>query len=87
MVRYDWRLAYLEGDKSPHSYPMPARVWRRASRLIDRYGADQALEALDARAHAAVLRGDTPTAIRWRDLMAAIHAIINDEPLPGDRSQ
>ncbi len=73
--------------KGPHVYPMPPRTWRRASRIIDRYGADTALEVLDARAEKAVERGDIPSAVRWRDVMAAIHAVINDTPLEGEMKQ
>ena len=73
--------------RGPHVYPMPPRTWRRASRVIDRYGADAALELLDARAERAFKRGDIPGAVRWRDVMAAIHATINDTPLDGELRQ
>jgi len=51
---------------------------------MDRYGAALALELLDARANRAVDRGDIPSAVRWRDVMAAIHAVIKDEPEEGE---
>ncbi len=84
MPRSDYRIILYEGEKGPHPYPMPPRTWRRASRIMDRYGADQALELLDARASRAVDRNDIPSAVRWRDVMAAIHAVINDEPNEGE---
>jgi hypothetical protein len=34
----------------------------------------------------AAQRGDISIAVRWRNLMAAIHAIINDERTAGDPS-
>ncbi len=81
---YVIQMLVSTSPKGPHVYPMPPRTWRRASRIIDRYGADAALELLDARAEKAFERGDIPSAVRWRDVMAAIHATINDTPLEGD---
>jgi len=74
----------IAGSKSLHDYGLPPQTWRRACRLIGRYGPDGALERLDARAERAAQRGNFSTAARWRDIMAAIHAISNDEPLPCD---
>lgn len=54
-------------------------VWRRAARLIGRFGADKALAELDRRAERCVDRRDVPSAVRWRNLMAAIHAISSDQ--------
>jgi hypothetical protein len=54
-------------------------TWRRAARLIDRFGADEALALLDQRAERCIERADLPSAIRWRNVMAAIHAIILDD--------
>ena len=70
-----------------HDYPFSPRLWRRAARVIDAYGVDPALDALDAKALMAVERGAIDTAVKFRDLMAAIHAIALDEPLPGDMVQ
>lgn len=84
--RYLIRKLVSTAPKGPHVYPMPPRTWRRASRIINRYGVDVALELLDTRADRAVERGDIPSAVRWRDVMAAIHAIINDSPV-GDSYQ
>ncbi|WP_139481096.1 hypothetical protein [Bradyrhizobium ivorense] len=60
-------------------HQLPPRTWRRAARLIERFGADEALAELDRRAESCVDRRDVPSAIRWRNVMAAIHAISSDE--------
>ncbi|MEW6147750.1 MAG: hypothetical protein ACOY3N_31640 [Bradyrhizobium sp.] len=54
-------------------------TWRRAARLIEHFGADEALAALDRRAENCVDRRDVPSAVRWRNVMAAIHAISSGE--------
>lgn len=54
-------------------------AWRRAARLIERFGVDEALAELDRRAERCVDRRDVPSAVRWRNLMAAIHAISSDQ--------
>lgn len=54
-------------------------IWRRAGKLIERFGADEALALLDRRAERSVDRRDVPSAVRWRNLMAAIHAISAEE--------
>jgi hypothetical protein len=77
-------IELIQGDNSPHDYPFPGRTWRRGSRMIDRFGVDGALERLDERAERAAVRDDFLTAERWRDIMAVIHAIANEDPLPGD---
>ncbi|MGY3577823.1 hypothetical protein [Bradyrhizobium sp. USDA 4504] len=51
------------------------QLWRRAARLIERFGADEALAELDRRAERCVDRRDVRSAVRWRNVMAAIHAI------------
>jgi len=56
-----------------------------AARLINHYGSEEALDLIDERANRASNRGDYETARRWRTLITAIHAIENDEPLPGDK--
>jgi hypothetical protein len=48
------------------------------------FGAELALEVIDQRAERATVRGHYETARRWRDLIVAIHAIQEDERLPGD---
>ena len=78
-------LETIEGDPSIHDYGLPRMVWRRAVQLMNHYGLDQALDVIDERAERAADRGDFETARRWRDLIAAIHAIENDERLLGDK--
>jgi hypothetical protein len=78
-TRFRVRIITYPGAKGPHVYPMPPRMWRRASRIMDRYGSDEALALLDTRAMRALERGDLGAAVRWRDVMAAIHAVINDD--------
>jgi hypothetical protein len=51
---------------------------------LDRFGAEKALEVIDGRAELAADRGDYDSARLWRDLIAAIHAIQEDERLPSD---
>lgn len=63
---------------------VPASTWRRAARMIDRFGPEQALALLDERAERCIERRDVPSAVRWRNVMAAIHAIVADE-CPKDR--
>jgi hypothetical protein len=48
--------------------------------LIDRYGADGALALLDERAEKCIGRCDLASAVRWRNVMAAIHAISSETP-------
>jgi hypothetical protein len=76
----------FEDDGSElHDYGLPRPVWIRAARLIARFGADPALDLIDQRAEAAFERGDINTCRKWRDVMAAIHAISSDTPLISDR--
>ncbi|WP_076866167.1 hypothetical protein [Bradyrhizobium mercantei] len=60
-------------------HQLTSTTWRRAARLIERFGADEALAELDRRAESCVDRRDVPSAIRWRNVMAAIHAISSGE--------
>lgn len=53
--------------------------------MMQRYGSDNALELMDDRADRALARSDIATCQKWRELMAVIHAIENDEPQPIDR--
>lgn len=84
MLGGHFRVEVIPGTKGRHIYPMPPRTWRRAAGIMDRYGADQALALLDARAMRALGRGDAATAVRWRDVMAAIHAVIEENPSDGE---
>lgn len=60
-------------------HQVPPAIWRRAARLIERFGADEALAELDRRAEECVDRQDVPSAVRWRNVMAAIHAISSED--------
>lgn len=64
---------------APHDYGILPQAWRRGAKLIERYGVDEALLLLDRRAEQAVDRKDIQTARRWREVMAAIHAIALEE--------
>lgn len=78
------KLEVIEGDPGLHDYGIPAQAWRRAVNFMQHFGAEQALDIIDQRAERAANRGDYDTARRWRDLITAIHAIQEDERLPGD---
>lgn len=68
-----------------HDYGLSDSMWRRGARFIAKYGPDRALELIDGRAERAFRRADMRTCMRWRDVMAAIHAISDEEPLLTDR--
>lgn len=74
----------IEGDRSLHDYGIPRQAWLRGVKFMQHFGAEQALDVIDQKAERAANRGDYDTARRWRDLIAAIHAIQEDERLPGD---
>jgi hypothetical protein len=65
-------------------YGIPRQAWLRAVKLATRHGLERALELIDERAERAGDRRDFETARRWRELIVAIHAIQEDERLPGD---
>lgn len=69
-----------------HDYGIPSQSWRRGMRFMKHFGADRALELIDQRAERAADRGDYDTARRWRTLITAIHAIQEDEHLPGQNT-
>jgi hypothetical protein len=74
-------LDEIEADGSAREailQQVPPAAWRRASRLIDRYGTDGALALLDERAERCVDRRDLASAVRWRNVMAAIHAVSSE---------
>jgi neutral trehalase len=81
---FEIKLEMIEGHAALHDYGLPRQTWRRGAKFMQRLGADRALRAIDERAERAANRGDYDTARRWRDVMAAIHAIETDERLPGD---
>lgn len=68
-----------------HDYGFDRATWHRGVRMMRRFGSDRALELMDARADRALARNDIKSCHRWRDLMAVIHAIEEDEPQPTDR--
>src|SRR4051812_44239187 len=78
------RIEVLCGAGGPPRYELPAQVWRRAAWFMSRFGAPRALDLIDARAERALERGNVPAACRWRNLIAAIHAVEEDERTPGE---
>jgi len=84
--RFRILLEVTEGYSSIHDYGLPRMTWMRAVRLMNHYGSDKALDVIDARAERAGDRGDYETARRWRTLIAAIHAMIEEEHLTGDNT-
>jgi hypothetical protein len=79
------RLESIEADPSLHDYGIPRQAWRRGGKFMERLGAERALDVIDQRADRAADRGNCNSARRWRDLITAIHAIQEDEQLPGDK--
>ncbi len=75
----------IDDDSRLHDYGLSDSTWRRGARFVAKYGPDLALEMIDSRAERAFRRTDMPTCMRWRDVMAAIHAIADEEPLLTDR--
>lgn len=81
-----YRLVYDADDGGfLQDYGIRRSAWLRGVRLAKHFGTSEALELVDARAERALARGDLDLCIRWRDLIVAIHAIANDEPLLSDR--
>jgi hypothetical protein len=78
-------LEVYEGDPSLHDYGIPRQSWLRGVSFMNHFGAERALEIIDERAERAADRGDYESARRWRTLITAIHAIQEDESLPGQR--
>lgn len=75
-----------ENDESRlHDYGLTPATWRRAAKFLKVLGGDKALDLMDERAERALVRGDFDTCERWRNLMAAIHAIEEGTPLASDR--
>ncbi|BAV46778.1 Long-chain-fatty-acid CoA ligase [Mesorhizobium loti] len=75
----------VDRESRLHDYGFEKATWHRGVRIMQRYGSDKALELMDERADRALARNDVKRCHRWRDLMAVIHAIENDEPQPTDR--
>jgi hypothetical protein len=79
-------LEMIDGGPGRHDYGIPRQAWIRGVKLMTHFGAEQALDVIDKRAYRAADRGDYGTARRWRTLITAIHAIQEDERLPGDNT-
>ena len=75
----------LNDESRLHDYGLSRSTWIRGVRILKALGADGALDAMDDRASSALDRGHMRIAERWRDLMAVIHAVLEDEPKAGDR--
>lgn len=75
---------YESDDSALHDYGIPRQSWIRGIQFMKHFGADRALEIIDERAIRAAERGDYETSRRWRTLIVAIHAVQEDEQLPGD---
>jgi hypothetical protein len=82
--RFRILLEQIDGNPGVHDYGLPRMAWIRAVQFMDHYGLEKALHVIDERAERAADRGDYETARRWRNLIAAIHAIENDERLLGE---
>jgi hypothetical protein len=76
--------AYEDTKPRLHDYDIPRLSWIRAVRFIRHFGLKRALDVVDERANRAADRGDYETSRRWRTLITAIHAMQEDERLPGD---
>ena len=76
----------IDGDPGVHDYGIPRQSWVRGIRFMQHFGAERALELIDARAERAADRGDFQAARRWRTLITAIHAVMEDERLLGEKS-
>jgi hypothetical protein len=75
-----------EGDPGLHDYGIPRTAWIRGVRFMNHFGPEKALDVIDQRAEQAADRGDYETARRWRTLITAIHAMIEEEYLTGDNT-
>jgi hypothetical protein len=81
------RLQEIRGDGKPPEYPITRTTWARAIRIRNKFGSERALELIDERAWRAFERHDDGTSRRWRNLIIAIHAMEEDELLPGETAQ
>jgi hypothetical protein len=69
-----------------HDYGIPRRAWIKAIKFIRHFGVEDALEVIDERAMRAGNRRDFETSRRWRELITAIHAMTEEERLPGENT-
>jgi hypothetical protein len=81
--RFHILLETMENDPGLHDYGIPRSAWTRGIRFINHFGSAKALDVIDGRAERAADRGDYETARRWRTLITAIHALTEEERLPG----
>lgn len=85
---YRIRIDRIEGEAiGLPRFPITGVTWKRALRLKTMLGTEKALQLIDQRAWKAFNRGDDATSRRWRNLIIAIHAMEDDELMPGERSQ
>lgn len=80
------KIESIDDDAGLHDYGLPRRTWLRAVRFANHFGHEHALELIDQRAERAAERLDFETARRWRELITAIHAMMEEEKLPGDKT-
>ena len=82
---FSFEIEEIEDNSSTlHDYGLRQIAWRRAASLLSKHQTEQALQIIDDRAERAVNGGRYEAACRWRELLAAIHAICTDERLPGE---
>ena len=77
----------LKGSGEFTPYPLARNTWLRAIKLTKKHGTCKALQLIDERAWRAFNRGDDDTSRRWRDLIIAIHAMEQEELVPGENAQ
>ena len=77
-------LEVTDDASGKHDYGISDRAWTRGVRFMNHFGPQRALELIDQRAERAADRRDYETARRWRTLIVAIHAIMDDEIMPGE---
>lgn len=68
-----------------HDYGLPREDWVRAIKLMKSFGFEKVLDMIDARAERLAERGDLKVCVRLRGLITAIHAMTEQELLPGDK--
>jgi hypothetical protein len=82
---YRITIEETEGEPGLHDYGIPRMSWLRGAKFMQHFGPERALDLIDQRAERAADRGDYETARRWRTLITAIHAIVEDEYLLGGK--
>lgn len=74
------------GGAGPTLPDIPPQAWRRGAQFIGALGVERSLYILNARAERALLAGRVITACNWRNVMAAIHAITEEDLARGEAS-